>query len=311
MPNFIWDWGQKGLILIVQIGLRAVLGVTFATLGYLLANRYFPHTLLFGSSSLVPAIAAFVLGSAGIFLIPIVSTLAKKFFFNFVRLLAKELTEQSPLRRLLKPEQSEKKVEKKKHEDAMLLDTSAIIDGRISEIAKTGFLDGVVIVPRFILGELQHIADSADPLRRGRGRRGFEVIEELKKQGGVRVEISDIDLPKVKKVDDKLVQLGKDMKARVVTTDYNLNKVARISGVRILNVNELANSIRAVLLPGEAVSVKVIQEGKEKNQGVGYLADGTMVVVEDGGKMVGRNIEAEVARIFQTVAGRMVFVKPK
>jgi uncharacterized protein YacL len=292
-----------------QVALRVIIGVIFAGLGYFLADRLLSPISVLGSTVFIPTIVAFALGAIGVFLIPAVTTLSRRFFFNFVRLLAREILAQIRFPRIGRVELGRR--ESKTVSNQMILDTSAIIDGRIAEIAKTGFLDGTIIIPRFILGELQHIADSADSLRRGRGRRGFEVIEELKRVGdGLKVTISDLDFPKTRKADDKLVQLGRKLRAKVVTTDYNLNKVARISGVRILNVNELANSIKTVLLPGETISVKIIQEGKERDQGVGYMPDGTMIVVEGGNKLIGQSIDVEVARVFQTVAGRMVFVKP-
>lgn len=291
-----------------QITLRVLAGVALAGVGYFVTDLTFPDVNILGTTVFIPAIAAFLLGAVGVFLVPAMTAVVRHWFATFVRVLARELLAQIPFPRLNRPESEEVK----HYHNPMILDTSAIIDGRIVEVAKTGFLDGTIIVPRFILGELQHIADSADPLRRNRGRRGFEVIEELKGIGdGIKVEVSGLDFPKVKKADDKLVQLGRRLKAKVVTTDYNLNKVARITGVKILNVNELANSIKTVVLPGEAMSVKVIQAGKEREQGVGYLPDGTMIVVEGGSRLLGQTVETEVARVFQTVAGRMIFVKPR
>ena len=290
-----------------QSALRVVLGVGLAGIGYFLIDQIIPPVNLLGSTKLLPLTIVIILGLIGVFLVPVVSVLARRLFTSFVHLLAKELASLIQFPKLIRRDGEEKR----NFRNPMILDTSAIIDGRITEVAKTGFLDGTLIVPRFILGELQHIADSADPLRRSRGRRGFEVIDELKKLGdGVKVEVTGIDFPKIDKADDKLLALGKRLHARVITTDYNLNKVAKISGIKILNVNELANSIKTVLLPGERMTVKVIQEGKERHQGVGYLQDGTMVVVEGGAKLVGQTVETEVARVFQTVAGRMIFVRP-
>ncbi len=293
--------------MVFQIALRVILGVGMAGIGYFLFSQAFPETSIVGSFPLLPTAVAFVLGAVGVFLVPALSAVARRWFFSFVSLLAKELRQQLPFSRLVRPDKPTTSAVR----NPMILDTSAIIDGRIGEIAKTGFLDGTLIIPRFILGELQHIADSSDQLRRNRGRRGFEVIDELKKIGdGLKVEVTSLDFPKIKAADDKLIQLGKKLKAKVVTTDYNLNKVAKLSGVMILNVNELANSIKTVLIPGEIMSVKVIQAGKERDQGVGYLPDGTMIVVQGGSKLIGQTLEAEVERVFQTVAGRMIFVKP-
>ena len=196
-------------------------------------------------------------------------------------------------------------------EPMILVDTSVIIDGRIGDIAATGFLKAHLLVPRFVLAELQNIADSEDAMRRGRGRRGLEVLNNLRTTKGLKVDISEEDLPDIKEVDAKLVALGKKLGADVMTTDYNLNSVAQIEGVKVLNVNELANAIRAVVLPGEEMLVKIVQPGKESSQGVGYLPDGTMIVVEQGDALIGQEVAVEVTRIFQTVAGKMIFATPK
>jgi uncharacterized protein YacL len=191
----------------------------------------------------------------------------------------------------------------------ILLDTSVIIDGRIGDIARTGFLVGTLLIPRFVLNELQYIADSADSLRRQRGRRGMEVLSELQKESSIPVRISDIDVEGVKEVDDKLVILARQLQCPVLTNDYNLNRVAELQGVPILNVNELANAVKSVLLPGEPITVDIIQEGKETGQGVGYLDDGTMVVVEDGRDYLNQEVTAMVTKVLQTAAGRMIFAR--
>jgi uncharacterized protein YacL len=192
----------------------------------------------------------------------------------------------------------------------ILLDTSVIIDGRILDIARTGFISGTLLIPRFVLNELQYIADSADGLRRQRGRRGMEILSHLQKEPGVPVQITDMDVEGTNEVDDKLIILARQMKSAILTNDYNLNRVAEIQGVSILNINELANSVKAVLLPGEALVVNVIQEGREHDQGVGYLDDGTMVVIEDGINQLHNEIEVTVTKVLQTAAGRMIFAKP-
>lgn len=197
-----------------------------------------------------------------------------------------------------------------KNEKKVLVDTSAIIDGRISDIVATGFIPGVLIVPRFVLAELQNIADSEDPLRRGRGRRGLEILNEMRLNQALRLDIIEENPESIREVDHKLVSLAKKHKANILTTDYNLNRVATIEGVKILNINELANAIRAVVLPGEVMKVQVVQAGKEKNQGVGYLNDGTMIVVDKGDRLIGKEVDCEVTRIFQTVAGKMIFASP-
>jgi len=192
----------------------------------------------------------------------------------------------------------------------ILLDTSVIIDGRIADIARTGFLPGSLLIPRFVLNELQYIADSPDSLRRQRGRRGMEVLSQLQKEPVIPVRITDIDVEGVRDVDDKLVILARQLRCPILTNDYNLNRVAELQGVNVLNVNELANSVKSVLLPGEALSVRVIQEGKELGQGVGYMDDGTMVVVESGREYINQEILVSVTKVLQTAAGRMIFARP-
>ena len=193
---------------------------------------------------------------------------------------------------------------------AVLLDTSVIIDGRIADISHTGFVDGTMMIPRFVLAELQHIADSPDALRRNRGRRGLDILNKLQKESIVPIRITDLDVEDVHEVDDKLVRLAKNLHYAIVTNDYNLNRVAELQGVRVLNINELANAVRAVVLPGEGMKVHVVQEGKELGQGVAYLDDGTMVVVDNGRKFLGTTIEVVVTRMLQTNQGRMIFAAP-
>jgi uncharacterized protein YacL len=189
----------------------------------------------------------------------------------------------------------------------ILLDTSAIIDGRIADVAETGFVDKTLLVPRFVLSELQQVADSADALRRNRGRRGLEVLNRLQQSDMVVVEITDKDATGVDDVDRKLVRLAEQLGASIMTNDYNLNRVAEIQGIRVLNLNELANAVKTLLLPGEELEVHIIQEGKEHGQGVGYLEDGTMVVVERGRDHLDETLPVTVTRVLQTVAGRMIF----
>lgn len=193
--------------------------------------------------------------------------------------------------------------------NTILLDTSVIIDGRVADICQTGFIVGTLMVPRFILNELQHIADSSETLRRNRGRRGLDILNKLK-ESPVPVRITDMNVEGVREVDDKLVILAKQLRCAILTTDYNLNKVAGIQGVTVLNINDLANAVKSVLLPGEAMTIKVIQEGKEQGQGVGYLDDGTMVVVEDGRRYMNQTISVTVTKPLQTSAGRMIFARP-
>jgi len=191
----------------------------------------------------------------------------------------------------------------------ILLDTSVIIDGRIADIASTGFLPGTLLIPRFVLNELQYVADSPDGLRRQRGRRGMEVLSNLQKDSNVMVRISDIDVDGVREVDSKLVVLARQLKCPVLTNDYNLNRVAELQGVTVLNINELANAVKSVVLPGEVLRINVIQEGKERDQGVGYMEDGTMVVVENGREVIGEYTDVAVTKVLQTAAGRMIFAR--
>lgn len=193
----------------------------------------------------------------------------------------------------------------------LLLDTSVIIDGRIADVAKTGFLLGKLIVPRFVLNEVQYIADSSDTMRRNRGRRGLEILDKLQNSPEVTVEFLDQDPQDATQVDDKLVSLAMALTGAIVTNDYNLNRVAKLRGVKILNINELANAVKSVYLPGEELHIRIIQEGKEIGQGVGYLEDGTMVVVENGRRFLNQELAVQVTKVLQTNAGRMIFAVPE
>lgn len=192
-----------------------------------------------------------------------------------------------------------------------ILDTSVIIDGRIFDICKTGFVEGPIIIPEFVLKELRHIADSADDLKRNRGRRGLDILKMIQKELDIEVIIDETDFDDVNEVDVKLLKLGQKLNGRVVTNDYNLNKVAEVQGVFVLNINELANAIKPVVLPGEKMKIQIIKAGKENGQGVAYLDDGTMIVVEDGQRYIGKTIVVTVTSVLQTAAGRMIFAKPK
>ncbi|BFU93715.1 MAG: conserved membrane protein of unknown function [Nitrospira sp.] len=192
-----------------------------------------------------------------------------------------------------------------------VLDTSVIIDGRVADLCETGFLEGTFLVPHFILDELQHIADSSDSLKRARGRRGLDILNKVQKMPEVDVRIIDEDFPQVKEVDAKLVVLAKKMNAKIITNDLNLNKVAELQGVRVLNINELCNALRPVVLPGETIRVFVLKEGKEAGQGVAYLDDGTMIVVDNARRYIGKNVDVVVTSVLQTTAGRMIFTRLK
>jgi uncharacterized protein YacL len=193
----------------------------------------------------------------------------------------------------------------------ILLDTSVIIDGRITDIAKSGFIRSTLLVPNFVLTELQHIADSPDSLRRNRGRRGMDVLQILQNECPIPVRITDMDVSEVREVDSKLVALARELNCPIMTNDYNLNRVAEIQGVTVLNINDLANAVKAIFLPGEEFSVKVVQEGREEGQGVAYLEDGTMVVIEDGRSLIQQTISVVVTKVLQTSAGRMIFARPQ
>ncbi len=196
-------------------------------------------------------------------------------------------------------------------EPRIVVDTSAIIDGRIAEIVESGFIYGTLVIPRFVLDELQHIADSSDALRRNRGRRGLEILNRMQKDPATPVEVVEDDVPDIKEVDAKLVALARARSRVILTNDFNLNRVAELQGVRVMNINSLANAVKPAVLPGEELRVRVIQEGKEAGQGVGFLDDGTMIVIEGGARHIDREVDVSVTRVLQTVAGRMIFAQPR
>jgi uncharacterized protein YacL len=206
---------------------------------------------------------------------------------------------------------NKKEEPKPKQESLKLLDTSVIIDGRIADICKTGFIEGTLVIPQFVLEELQHIADSSDVLKRNRGRRGLDILNRIQKELKVKVTILEKDFDDIHEVDSKLVRLAKQTQGIVVTNDFNLNKVCELQGVAVLNINDLANAVKPVVLPGEELNVQLIKDGKEHGQGVAYLDDGTMIVVEGGRDFIGLEIDVLVTSVLQTSAGRMIFAKPK
>jgi uncharacterized protein YacL len=201
--------------------------------------------------------------------------------------------------------------EKPRGKSYKILDTSVIIDGRIADICETGFVEGTLLVPQFVLRELQQVADSSDPLKRNRGRRGLDILQKIQKRVDAHVEISDMDFPDIREVDAKLVALAKAVNAKVVTNDFNLNKVAALHGIGVLNINELTNALKPVVLPGEEMQVYVLKEGKEYNQGIAYLDDGTMVVVDSGRRYIGQTVDVRVTTVLPTTAGRMIFSRLK
>jgi uncharacterized protein YacL len=213
--------------------------------------------------------------------------------------------------RMAKKKGSDEESENSKGRALKILDTSVIIDGRIADICQTGFLEGTIVIPRFVLEELQHIADSSDVLKRNRGRRGLDILNRIQKELDIKVEIYEGDFDDIQEVDSKLVKLAKLISGVVVTNDFNLNKVCELQNVPVLNINDLANAVKPVVLPGEELNVHVIKDGKEHNQGVAYLDDGTMIVVEDGRDYIGKRVDVMVTSVLQTSAGRMIFAKLK
>lgn len=208
-------------------------------------------------------------------------------------------------------EKSSSKYDSSKQQSFKILDTSVIIDGRIADILKTGFLEGVMVIPSFVLEELRHIADSSDLLKRNRGRRGLDILNKIRKDLEVLVKIEEKDFPEIAEVDSKLVKMAQVLNGEIITNDYNLNKVAELQGIKVLNINELANALKPVFLPGEEMLVQIIKDGKESKQGIGYLDDGTMIVVDTGKKYINQTIYVIVTSVLQTAAGRMIFAKPK
>lgn len=270
--------------------LASVLGLTFGLITAALIT--FPLSLLPSPfKQVLPFVAAVFFGGLGV----MVMGIRQGDIFNLIR------------GRL--PGRSASAESKDDWHRSVLLDTSVIIDGRIADISRTGFIEGEMLIPRFVLNELQHIADSPDSLRRNRGRRGLDMLHQLQSESVTPVRITDMDIEGVREVDDKLVLLAKRLHCAIVTNDYNLNRVAELQGVRVLNINELANAVKALFLPGETLTVKIVQQGKEIGQGVAYLDDGTMVVVEDGKPYIGKGLEVIVTKVLQTAAGRMLFAR--
>ncbi|MBQ7705666.1 MAG: PIN/TRAM domain-containing protein [Selenomonadaceae bacterium] len=222
---------------------------------------------------------------------------------------ATEKTAEVPPEEIAKPKVN--LVKEKKNPNYKLLDTNVIIDGRISDICKTGFLEGKLLIPVFVLEELQHIADSADSLRRVRGRRGLDVLQKIREESPLEVEVMNVDFDDIHEVDSKLVRLAQKIGGKIITNDFNLNKVAQLRGVEVLNINDLSNAVKAVVIPGETMKVQVVRDGKEPGQGVAYLDDGTMIVIENGHRYLSRTISVEVTSALQTSAGRMIFAKPR
>lgn len=295
---------------------RTLLGAAFAAGGYLLTHRLFPDLALFGVSQLLPTLTAFVFGAFSILILPVLSVQISSWFHDLMgkivmENLAKFWEGQMTRFRERNPFSSERREEQPADvkEGGIIFDTSVIIDGRILDIVETGFLPQDFILPRFVIEELQDVADSEDDIRRKKGRRGLETLEKLRGSKSGSFSVFDGDV-RGKDIDRKLITLAKERDAKLLTVDFNLNKAARVSGVGVLNVNELANALRMNFVPGETLEIKVVQKGKEEGQGVGYLEDGTMIVVEEAENDIGKKVEIEVTRSLQTEAGRMIFARP-
>lgn len=296
----------------VRLVIRLILAFLFATFAAIYSQLIPP--VLGENSFIIRALLTLVAGGIGYLVFPMIAKSVVRVTmtsFNFViHRLSSEVSSQ--MFKFIRPNQPISGVTPQVGSIALtrplILDTSAIIDGRILDIAKTGFISGLILIPKFILTELQQVADSSDGLKRARGRRGFEVVEELKKIKQIRLEVWDKD-QNGKQVDDKLMSLAKSLHGRIITTDFNLNRVASVSNIGVLNVNDLANAVKTISLPGERFEIKIMHLGKDSKQGVGYLADGTMVVVADAADYIGQTLKVEVTKNIQTPAGRMIFAK--
>ena len=287
-------------------------------------SKYPQSDILLGTVGLIVGliIAYLIVGGIGTFInIPLIAAIISITVYIFmgylgVRVGLKSRDELFNVNKLSKitsainREKQSKKETTEKQNSPKVLDTSVIIDGRIADICKTGFIEGKLVIPRFVLNELQHIADSSDDLKRVRGRRGLDILNLIQKELDIEVEISDVDFEDIPEVDSKLLKLAQVIGGKVVTNDFNLNKVAQFQGVEVLNINELANAVKPVAIPGEHMRAQVVKEGKEQNQGIAYLDDGTMIVVDGGKKHIGETINVLVTSVLQTPAGRMIFGKP-
>lgn len=282
---------------------RILSGLFGAIVGIVLVRQYLSDLALFGQIRFERIVAALAFGAFGFFLVPMLTEIIRTWSVILASRVATEVVRQ--MHALSRSRTARKE---KQWVNPLVLDTSAIIDGRLLDIANTGFLVGTLIVPKSILTELHTIADSSDTIRRKRGRRGLDVLSALKKVKHVQVVIT-ADTLDGDTVDQKVIALAKAVRGRIVTTDFNLNKVAQVQGVAVLNVNQLANAVKTPVIPGEQITIKVIALGKSPEQGIGYLEDGTMIVVENGARLIGQEITADVARVIQTMAGRMLFVK--
>ncbi len=298
----------------VKLILRIVVAIVFALVATIFSELV-PENF-FVNRFLARALIALLAGLAGFSLFPDIAQKVTILTWSFINLISHRLTTEIMNRMVKLPHSGGSSVPLGQNvpiggvsaNQPVITDTSALIDGRVLDIAKTGFISGVILIPNFVLSELQQVADSSDYLKRQRARRGFEIIEELKKIKSLRVEVWEKE-PTGKNVDERILKLTKNLGGKLLTTDFNLNKVASVSGIKVLNINELANAVKTIAIPGEDIKIKVIHIGKDTTQGVGYLDDGTMVVVEKGADLVGKEIGVEVTRMIQVAAGRMIFTK--
>ena len=324
---------------IITIGVALVFGIIFYAIAPLMLSKvkegvklldkeiskYPQSDILLATIGLIVGlvIAYLIVSGIGTFInLPIITAIVGILVYLFmgyigIRIALKSrddlfnINKLSRLTTALNKEKSSKKGVVENKIPPKVLDTSVIIDGRIADICKTGFIEGKLVIPRFVLNELQHIADSSDDLKRVRGRRGLDILNSIQKEMDMEVEISDVDFEDIPEVDSKLLKLAETINGKVVTNDFNLNKVAQFQGVEVLNINELANAVKPVAIPGEDMVVQVVKEGKEAQQGIAYLDDGTMIVVDGGKKYMGQTIKVLVTSVLQTPAGRMIFAKPK
>lgn len=292
-------WIEEGLVKIPVVDLFfGTIGLIIGLLVAYLINIPLQDISLMIVSEILPLFLTIVIGYLGFQ----VGFRRREEFMNILNLPRKDKTKKQAL---------DEELENKQLVKPKILDTSVIIDGRIADICQTNFLEGKIVIPQFILEELQHIADSSDVLKRNRGRRGLDILNRIQKELEIEVEIYEGDFEDIQEVDSKLVKLAKLIDGTVVTNDFNLNKVCDFQGVQVLNINDLANAVKPVVLPGEELVVQVIKDGKEQRQGIAYLDDGTMIVVEDGKDYIGKTIEVLITSVLQTSAGRMIFAKPK
>ena len=326
-------FGMNKNVILVSIAVGLIIGVIFYIIGPWFIDNFkyiakliekeiskYPQTdILLGSTGLIIGLVIAYLVSYLISSIPIVGGILSFITYVFmgylgIRIALKSKDDLFNISKLSRLSSTTKEKTSKREEKGIspkVLDTSVIIDGRIADICKTGFIEGKLIIPKFVLDELQHIADSSDDLKRVRGRRGLDILNIIQKELDIEVEISEAKFDDIPEVDSKLLKLAQVIGGKVVTNDYNLNKVAQFQGVEVLNINELANAIKPVAIPGEEMIVQIVKEGKEHSQGIAYLDDGTMIVVDGGKKHMGETIRVLVTSVLQTPAGRMIFGKPK